>query len=99
MFCSSILSFSHLRIVFPNRCIHVEATLGDQVKGRSPKKLKSLIEVPNLVQVEVHVLSFNMIVTSSPRRVLTIWEPFRSDMEDKVKVRSVKKVNMLIKDP
>ena len=34
--------------------------LGDQVKGRSPKKLKSLIEVPNLVHVKVHVLSFNV---------------------------------------
>ena len=40
--------------------------LVDQVKGRSPEKLKSLIEVPNIVHVKVHVLSFNMILISSP---------------------------------
>ena len=34
--------------------------------GRSPKKLKSLIEVPKVVDVKVHVLSFNMILISSP---------------------------------
>ena len=44
---------------------------GDQVKGHSPKKLKSLIEVPNVVHVKVHVLSFNMILTSYQFRVLT----------------------------
>ena len=27
--------------------------MGDQVKGRSPKKLKSLIEVPNVVHEKV----------------------------------------------
>ena len=30
-----------------DRVIHFGETLGDQVKGRSLKKLKSLIEVPN----------------------------------------------------
>ena len=35
-------------------------------KGRSPKKLKSLIEVPNVVHVKVNVVSFNMILISSP---------------------------------
>ena len=44
--------------------------MGDQVKGRSPKKPKSLIEVPNVVDVKVHVLSFNMILLSPPWRVL-----------------------------
>ena len=43
----------------------------DQVKGRSPKKLKSLIEFPNVVHVKVHVLSFNMILISSQQRVPT----------------------------
>ena len=37
-------------------------TLGDQVKGRSPKKLKSLIEVPDVVHMKAHVLSLNMIL-------------------------------------
>ena len=45
-----------------DRVIHFGETLGDQVKGRSPKKLKSLIEVPNVVHVKVHVLSLNMIL-------------------------------------
>ena len=38
--------FSHLRGVFLERVIRFGETLGDQVKGRSPKKQKSLIEVP-----------------------------------------------------
>ena len=45
--------------------------MGDQVKGRSPKKLKSLIEVPNVVHVKVHVLGLNIILISSQGRVLT----------------------------
>ena len=51
--------------------------LEDQVKGRSPKMLKSLIEVPNLVHVKVHVLSFNMVIISSQWRVLAPSYPFR----------------------
>ena len=62
--------------MFLDRVIHFGETLGDQVKGRSPKKLKSLIEVPNVVDVKVHVLSFNMIHISSQQRVLTPSYPF-----------------------
>ena len=58
------------------RVIHFGETFGDQVKGRSPKKLKPLIEVPNLVHVKVHVLSFNMILISLQWRVLTASNPF-----------------------
>ena len=65
MFFNSICSLSKLRSVFLARFIHVGLTFGDKVKGRSPKKLKSLIEVPNVVHVKVHVLSFNMILISS----------------------------------
>ena len=50
--------------------------MGDQVKGRSPKNLKSLIEVPNVVHMNVHVPSFNMILISSPQLVLTPSYPF-----------------------
>ena len=50
--------------------------MGDQVKGRSPKKLKSLIEVPNVVHVKVHVPSFNVILISSQWRVLTPSYPY-----------------------
>ena len=48
-----------------DRVIHFGDTLGDQVKGRSAKKPKSLIEVLNVVLVKVHVLIFNMILISS----------------------------------
>ena len=46
MCLASILSFFYLGSVFLDRVIHFGGTWGDQVKGRSPKKLKSLIEVP-----------------------------------------------------
>ena len=63
--------------MFLDRVNHFGETLGDQVKGRSPNKLKSLIEVPNVVHVKVHVLNFNMILISSPLRVLRPSYPFR----------------------
>ena len=63
--------------MFIGRVIHFGETFGDQVKGRSPKKLESLIEVPNVFHVKVHVLRFNMILISSPQRVLTPSYPFR----------------------
>ena len=40
--------------------------LGDQVKDRSPKKLKLLIRVPYVARLKVQVLRFHMILTSSP---------------------------------
>ena len=65
--------------MFLDRVIRFGETLGDQVKGRSPKKLKSLIEVPIVVHVKVHVLSFNMILLSSPLRVPRPSYPFRGN--------------------
>ena len=62
--------------MFVERVTHFGETLGDQVKGRSPKKLKSLIEVLNLVHVKVHLLSFNMFPFSSQLHVLTPSYPF-----------------------
>ena len=62
--------------MFLDRVIQFGEALGDQLKGRSPKKLKSLIEVPNVVHVKVHVLSFNMIVISFQKRGLTPSYPF-----------------------
>ena len=66
---------------------------------RSPKKLKSLIEVPCVVDVKVHVLSFNMILVSSPYFVPTPSYPFRGNLRDQVKVRSPKKLKSLIEVP
>ena len=74
--------------------------MGDQVKGRSPKKLESLIELPNVVHMKVHVLSFNIILMSSSQyRVLTPSYPFRVVLGDKVKGSSPKKLNLLIEVP
>ena len=66
MFLASIYSLSHLGSVLLDRVIHFGETLGDQAKGRSPKKLESFIEVPNVVHVKVHVISFKMKLISSP---------------------------------
>ena len=63
--------------MFLDRVIHFGETMGDQVQGRSQKKLESLIEVHTVVRVKVHVLSFNMILISSRWRVLTSSYPFR----------------------
>ena len=76
--------------MFLDQVIHFGETLGDQVKGRSPKKLESIVEVPNVVHVKVHVPSFNMILISSPLRVLTPSYAIRYDLGDKVRVRSPK---------
>ena len=57
--------------MFLDRVIHFGETLGDEVKGRSPKKLKSLFEVSTEVQVEVHAISYNMIFVSCLEHVLT----------------------------
>ena len=65
MFLVSIWSFYHVSSMFRDRVNHLGVTVGDKVKGRSPKKLKQLIEFPNVVHVKVHVLSFNMILISS----------------------------------
>ena len=57
---------SHLRSVFVDRVIYFGESLGDQVKGRSQKALKSLIEVPYVAHMKVHVQSFNTVLISSP---------------------------------
>ena len=60
-----LIDFTHLV-----HCLQVHDTLEKlweiRLEGRSPKKLKSLIETSNDVHVKVHVLSFNMILISSP---------------------------------
>ena len=48
----------------------------DQEKCRSPKKLKSLIELPYVAHLKGQVLSFNMILISSPWRVPRLSYPF-----------------------
>ena len=65
----------------------------------SPKKLKSLIGFPYILDVKVHVLSFNMILISSPQGVPTPSYPFRGNLGDQVKDRSTKNLNLLIEVP
>ena len=58
----------------------MRGNLVDQVKGRSPIKLKVLIEVPNEAHLKVQILSYNMILISSPQCVprlsCAFWEKF-----------------------
>ena len=84
--------------MFLDRVIHFGRTFGDQVNARSPKKLKWLNEVPNVVHVKVNVLSFNMILISPPWRALTPTYPFRQLLGDNVKVSSPIKLKFLTED-
>ena len=96
MFLASVSSFYHLRSVFLDRVIHFGETLEDQIKVRSPKKLKSLIEVPNVVHVKVHVWSFNMILMSFRSMFLDRVMHFGKISGDEVKGRSPKMLKSLI---
>ena len=78
--------------MFLDRVIHFGETLGDQVMGRSLKRLESLIVVPNVIQVRVVVLCCDMILISSLCRVLTPSNPFRKDCGHKIKARSPKRL-------
>ena len=49
--------------------MHFGKNLGEQVKCLSPKNLKLLIEVTSVAHLKVQVLSFKMILISSPERV------------------------------
>ena len=69
--------------------------MGYHVKGRSPKTLESSIELPNIFNVKVHVLSFNIILNYSPARVLDPSYPFLGKFGVKVKCRSTKKRKIL----
>ena len=55
--------------MFLDRVIYFGEVLGVQEKGRSPKKLESLVDVPYVAHLKVHILSYNMILISSPYRV------------------------------
>ena len=63
--------------MFLDQVIHFGKNFGDQVKDRSPKKVKSLIEVPYVELLKVQFLSFNMNLFSSPKRVPRASYPFQ----------------------
>ena len=55
--------------MFQDIVIYFRGSWVDQVKVRSPKKLKLLIAVPNEAHLKVHILSYNIILMASPSRV------------------------------
>ena len=63
--------------MFIEQVIHFGKNLGEQVKGRSPRKLKFSIAVPYVAHLIVQVLSFNMNLISSPYLVPRPSYPFR----------------------
>ena len=69
--------------------------LGEQAKGRSPKKLKFLIEVLYVLQVIDHVLSFNMNLISSPSCVSRPNYPFRGKFERSSKCSFTEKAKIV----
>ena len=73
--------------------------LGDKAKGRSPKKQKLMIEVPYVAHQKVQVLSYNVIVISSPYRVPRLSYAFWENFGDEVKGRSTTKLKSLIEVP
>ena len=82
--------------MFLDGVIHFGETLGDQVKGRSPRKLESLIEVHSVVHLKVHVLRFNMILISSPQYVHSLSYPCLQDLGDKESGSSPQKLKILM---
>ena len=66
--------------MFLDPVVHFGKNLGEQVKGRSPKKTKLLIAVPYVAHLTVQVLNFNMNLISSPYRVPRPSYPFRGKL-------------------
>ena len=71
----------------------------DQVKGRSPKRLKSLRKVSNVAHVTVQALSLNLNLVFSPYSVPRPSYTFFKCLGDQVKGRSQKELKSLIVVP
>ena len=63
--------------MFLDRVVYLEENLGEQVKGRPTRKLKSLMEVPYVTRLKVQVLSLDMNLISSRERVPRPSYPFQ----------------------
>ena len=83
--------------MFLDRVVHFGKNLGNQVKGRSPKKLKLLIAFPYVAHLVVKVLSFNMNLNSSPYRVPRPSIPFRGKFGRSSKVSFTEKAKFVDK--
>ena len=73
--------------------------LGEQVKGRSPKDLKSLIEVPYVALLNVQALSFNVNLSLFRSVFLDRVIHFVKNLGDQGKCRSQKKLKSLMEVP
>ena len=66
--------------MFLDQVIYFRGNLVDQVKGSFIEKAKMLIDVTNEAHLKVDILSYNMILISSPwrvpRRSCAFWEKF-----------------------
>ena len=76
VFSFNMILLSYVQSV-PRPSYPFRRNFGRSGKGRSPKNLELLIEVPKVVHVKVHVLSFNMILISSQQSFLTSSYPFQ----------------------
>ena len=81
--------------MFLDRVMYFGRSSGDEVNGRSPKKLKSLVGVPYVPQVKVQILSFNMILLSSPWRVPSTSYSFRRKLRRSGKAAVTANVNIV----
>ena len=72
-----------------------ENNLGDQAKDRSPKKVRSLIEIPYVALQKVQFPSFNINLFSSPQRDPSPSSPFWGNLGGQVKGRSQKKAKIV----
>ena len=85
--------------MFLDQVIHFGKYLGDQVKRRSPKELKSLTEFPYLALLSVQALSFNVTLFPFPQRVPRPSYSFREKFGRSGKCRSQKNLKSLIEVP
>ena len=81
--------------MFLDRVIRLGENLGVRENCRSPKKPKSLIEVPYVAHLKVQVPSFNMSLFSSPERNTSPSSPFQENFGEQAKGRSQKKTKMV----
>ena len=81
--------------MFLDRVVHFGKNLGEQVKGRSPKKLKLLIADPYVAHLILQVLSFNVNPISYPYRVPRQSYPFRGKFARSGKGSFTEKANIV----
>ena len=85
--------------MFLDLVVHFGENLGEQAKGRSQKKPKSLVEVPSVANLKVQVASFNTNLVFSPYCVPRQVIHFGKNLEGQAKGRSQKKLKSLIEVP